>query len=158
VPLLEYASLEDEADEEMADRWAALLANAAAGNQFGAEVIPSFPAILAQLSAQEVRILAYLYDRQFRWQTARDLGLRSSSEDIDSSRWVGADQERVRELLGETSRKIHLGNLQRLGLVRIKDRREDHTVATLVNRTRLGEAFVAACSPPTGAQARAQSE
>lgn len=52
-PLLEAGSLED--DPEMAERWAALLANAA--DPEVTEVPPSFPDILKQLSPVEARIL-----------------------------------------------------------------------------------------------------
>jgi Abortive infection alpha len=60
-PLLDFSSLEDERDAEMIDRWAALLANAAAGPDRGATVLPSFPRILSELSSQEAAILNVLY-------------------------------------------------------------------------------------------------
>jgi hypothetical protein len=56
-PLLDLSSLEDENDEEMIDRWASLLANAAAGPERGATVLPSFPRILSELSPEEAAIL-----------------------------------------------------------------------------------------------------
>jgi hypothetical protein len=60
-PLLELSSLEDEDDDEMIDRWAALLANAAAGPDRGAAVLPSFARMLAELSPEEAVILDTLY-------------------------------------------------------------------------------------------------
>ncbi len=60
-PLLDFSSLEDENDEEMIDRWAALLANAAAGPQRGATVLPSFPRILSELSPEEAAIVDVVY-------------------------------------------------------------------------------------------------
>ena len=60
-PLLDLSSLEDENDEEMIDRWASLLANAAAGPERGATVLPSFPRILSELSPEEAAILHTLY-------------------------------------------------------------------------------------------------
>lgn len=60
-PLLDFSSLEDESDHEMIDRWAALLANAAAGPARGATVLPSFPRILSELSPEEAAILDVLY-------------------------------------------------------------------------------------------------
>jgi hypothetical protein len=47
VPLLELGSLEAEDDEEMHERWAALLANAAIADEGVEQVPPSFPEILS---------------------------------------------------------------------------------------------------------------
>lgn len=55
VPLLELSSLEDPDDDDMVDRWAALLANAA-GTERGTRVLPSFPRILGELSPEEALI------------------------------------------------------------------------------------------------------
>lgn len=60
-PLLDYAAREDPDDDEMILRWAALLANAAAGGERGAVVLPSFPRILSELSPEEAAILDVLY-------------------------------------------------------------------------------------------------
>src|SRR4051794_13277385 len=60
-PLLDFSALEDEDDDDMVARWAALLTNAAAGPDRGATVLPSFPRILAELSAEEAAILDVLY-------------------------------------------------------------------------------------------------
>lgn len=60
-PLLDYASREDPDDAEMITRWAALLANAAAGSERGSAVLPSFPRILSELSPEEAAILDVLY-------------------------------------------------------------------------------------------------
>ncbi len=56
VPLLEFAGLEDEDDEEMVSRWANLLANASADE----DQPPSFPHILRQLSGRQARALERL--------------------------------------------------------------------------------------------------
>jgi hypothetical protein len=62
VPLLENVSLEDDPDDPAADpeeaeamheRWAAMLANAAADDA-GADVPPSFPIILSELETKEI--------------------------------------------------------------------------------------------------------
>ena len=55
-PLLEAGSLEE--DDEMSDRWAALLASAA--DPAAAEVPPSFPEVLKQLSSDDARILDFI--------------------------------------------------------------------------------------------------
>lgn len=57
VPLAEAASLEDE--DELTIRWAALLANAAAGSR-GAPVHPRFPSVLQQMTARDAFTLEYL--------------------------------------------------------------------------------------------------
>ena len=59
VPLVELSSLEEEWDDEMVDRWAALLANASLDPK---RVPPSFPRILSELSSNEARILQALYE------------------------------------------------------------------------------------------------
>ena len=53
TPLLDSAANEE--DESMADRWAALLANAARAD--GTDVSPSFPNVLARLSPMDARVL-----------------------------------------------------------------------------------------------------
>ncbi len=57
IPILEAGSLE--VDDEMSDRWAALLANAAAAPE---TISPAFPRILAELSPLDARILQYAYE------------------------------------------------------------------------------------------------
>lgn len=59
IPALEAGSLED--DEEMADRWAALLANAA--DPQGSGVEPGFPDVLRQLSSSDARLLEHIVSR-----------------------------------------------------------------------------------------------
>jgi predicted O-methyltransferase YrrM len=56
VPLIESASLED--DDELTERWAALLANAASGQQ---HVPPSFPNVLRELEPTQAQLLDRLY-------------------------------------------------------------------------------------------------
>ncbi len=55
MPLLEFAGLEDEENDPMLDRWAALLANAASDGT--PDVPPSFPDILRQLEPAEAQEL-----------------------------------------------------------------------------------------------------
>jgi hypothetical protein len=54
-PIMLGAALED--DESMTEKWAALLANAAAGEDAGAPVSQAFPRILADLGPSEAAIL-----------------------------------------------------------------------------------------------------
>jgi hypothetical protein len=60
LPILESASLED--DEDLHDRWANLLANAAA---FDGRVHPSFTQILQGLTGSEAKFLDAIYERIF---------------------------------------------------------------------------------------------
>jgi hypothetical protein len=142
-PLLDYASLEDEADEVMLDRWAALLANAAAGTERGATVLPSFPRILSELSPEEAATLDKLYREP-------------DPERVPSMYLLHADYLR----LGRDEDPLFYTrcfNLDRLGLldaswenVLIHDtnpRAYRHTVARLEG-TALGLSFVLACRPP----------
>lgn len=59
VPLLQYCSLEE--DQDLQERWAALLANSAHPEQ-AAHVQPSFPDILRQLSSLDAKFLDAIYD------------------------------------------------------------------------------------------------
>jgi len=59
APLLDYGSLEE--DEDMQEKWAALLAKAADPN-YSIDFVTIFIEILRQLSPLEVRILDFMYD------------------------------------------------------------------------------------------------
>jgi hypothetical protein len=59
APILENAALED--DATLSDKWAALLANAAAGEK-GAEVSPRFAHILSLLTPEEARLFDIVAD------------------------------------------------------------------------------------------------
>lgn len=174
VPLLENASLADDPDEAndpadaeaMQARWAALLANAAAG-ELGADVATGFPAILAQLEPIEARILD-------------ELTKLSSPDTIDV--WglrVALGQDAAVEAV-RVAFLAHVGNLERLGLCEVRrpnkemqelvnflqrERQPDPFVGAplttlqpwaipqpeqreLVILTELGRAFVRACTPP----------
>jgi hypothetical protein len=122
IPLLEAAG--DEEEESMADRWAALLANAASGD---GQVPPSFPSILRELSPDEARLLDALHDKTSirAVDLANDLGL--------GSRWPVVFDNLVRLRLAVHPFKA--------GPVASEDR-------VALNLTDLGRAFVAACRPP----------
>lgn len=146
VPLLEFAGLEDEGDETMQEMWAALLANAAAGD-LGADVLPSFPRILAELSPAEAAMLAELY-REFETVS----GAAGTIFD-----WLPMER-RLRDIVPASKDEfdVWLENLVRLGLCRItrgdleilaaKTGRPEIGGAT-ISRTQLGNAFVTACKP-----------
>lgn len=130
-PLLDFASLEDEDDEAMLSRWAGLLANAAAGTDIGAAVLPSFPRILAELSPEEAVILDVLY------------------EDADPAR-VPSLYFRYSEdpMLSEETDPLRLLEASWEDIPLSDDPPEYlHTVSRLTG-TALGLSFVLACTPP----------
>jgi hypothetical protein len=143
-PLLEYASLEDEEDEIMLGRWAALLANAAAGTERGATVLPSFPRILSELSPEEAVILDKLYSGP-------------DPERVPSMYHLFADDPRL-DRAEDPLFNTRCFNLDRLGLleaswqnVRISRTNPPayrHTVERLEGYA-LGLSFVLACTPPS---------
>lgn len=164
VPLLAYASIED--DNNLRDRWAALLANAAAGDE-GAAVLPAFPQILAELTAIEAQMLDRL--------ASTDFGEMSLYEFAAVGGW---DLNRHQ---ASAPGRVHIDNLERLRLctlhrtdplvsqaLRDISRREQEAArrgarpaggyavprpvqiggGSSVSISELGRAFVAACTPP----------
>ena len=85
APIIEHASLED--DASLADKWAALLANAAAGNE-GAEVTPLFTHILAMMSPLHAAFLDLIASpdkiTKVMEQLAADTGIGPAATEIDS--------------------------------------------------------------------------
>jgi hypothetical protein len=82
VPLLERGSFEE--DEEMVDRFAALLARAA--TEAPGSVPPSFPAILAELAPIEAAILQATWERatdDAYWRERRRRASAEASADLD---------------------------------------------------------------------------
>ena len=143
APLLEAGSLEEEND--MKDRWAALLASAAADPT---KVPPAFPRILSDLSSTEARILEWMTDR-----VHREIG------------WVATGQE-IRDVhrLSTSEYEVLMGNLVRLNLCRpllnpeLMDeakvgRGTEWLSYQQVEFTHLGIAFVWACRPPQSVRA-----
>ncbi len=156
-PILEGALIEDEDADEMHVRWAALLANASAGDE-GAEVLPSFARILSELNSADARILDALTEQ------LTETGLRNDAG------FGGGNAERA-------AFAVHLGNVERLGLVEVlrpnselADLAQQLQLAsieldsgnsadldimffasteTYVDLTPLGRAFLRACTPPT---------
>jgi hypothetical protein len=144
APWFTGVGLEDETNESMIDRWAALLANAASGADRGAKVLPSFPRILAELSPEEAAILETLY---------RD---PDPNRVPSLYRRHGDDADLARD---DPLFYTRCFNLERLGLleaswenVQVTDTDPPdyrHTVA-YIEGTALGLSFVVACLPPTG--------
>jgi hypothetical protein len=169
LPILNHASVED--DEDMHDRWAALLANASNPNR-KFEIRPSFPEILTQISSKEATLLdsiqqhvdknlaknhpdvpkasnwAYLVDVG-TWKTLLRLYANLRLSQLPTS--VLLDFERHGKSPEATADysdfRIAIDNLIRLGLLR-EDQTKSHP-RPLVHITALGYDFVLACRSPT---------
>jgi hypothetical protein len=149
VPWATGASLDDLDDNEMTERWAALLANAAAGDGRGAGVLPSFPGILAELSPQEAVMLDAIYERTEPAAEVPTVPGRAVQT-------LKTDLGMADDPLFET----RLSNLDRLALC-LADYKSDYNSMSgtspvnkdsflpyWVRPTPLGLSFVAACAPP----------
>jgi hypothetical protein len=103
-PILDGASLED--DDDMTERWAHLLASAAADPE---AVPPSFATILSGLSPQEAHLLDFVFVQTF------------SAADRDAKPWTDIliSAPKVKELLSldESRYEVMAENLFRLNLL-----------------------------------------
>jgi hypothetical protein len=177
VPLLENIGLEDDpedaedpaAAEQMQERWAALLANAALGDA-GANVLPSFPRILNELMPEEAKMLEWLGDQ-------------SAGSALDTFKAQAAGYDWTRSRHDQPIFDVYVDNLERLQLIsvsrvdrefrdfqrnveeRIKRIDGDPWGARSLTRgyspetvqlTALGQAFITACMPPPEAVDAAQ--
>jgi hypothetical protein len=168
LPLLDHASVED--DEDLHDRWAALLANSA-NLGGGLTIHASFPEILAQLSSKDVALLdlmqrhvednlakhypqypqvssqVYLIDIG-TWRTVlrlyADLGLSKCNASVllDLARSRQAPEANT----DYSEFRLVFDNLLRLGLIR--EDQVNSTPRPVVHLTALGYNFVLACRVP----------
>lgn len=131
LPIVEHASLEDDAD--LTRRWAQLLASTTAGDGINA----GYPAILAQLSPTDARVLDVLFDQS----QSSDRPLPALLESVEFG--PGFDFETLTSVAD---------NLNRLGLCRPYPTLE---FPVMMRLTRVGYYFVAACRGPAPAEDRA---
>jgi hypothetical protein len=145
-PICESASLEDE--EDLYTRWIALLANAAR-TDYDSEILPCFPDILRQLTAEEAQFLDRAYDEFTNDAEKRRAEILATNPDFKG------DVE-ILGLSGRVLRSVHpvlIENLERLMLVtRMNvplsfDDKMSHTFppANHLYISELGKAFVRAC-------------
>lgn len=141
VPLLQGGSLED--DDELQDRWAALLVNAA--NADAVAVQRSYLAILEQLSPLEAKILDVIY--ALPYEEIRHAGA-TTNELPALSRVVVEDGTRIEEPMPDPPEEvcIALGNLVRLGCLRLGLAWGGGELFRKVLPTVLGRSFVQACA------------
>jgi hypothetical protein len=142
LPLLENASLEE--DHDLQDVWARLLVNGGDAHS-GIELHPAFGAVLAQMTAFDVRNLAHI-----------DSASKLAGRDAELGIWTfDLPEAAVAFLLarnpGDPSYpspevKISLSNLARLGCISSLGERPDGPQYILVNLIPFGQAFIEACT------------
>jgi hypothetical protein len=138
IPLLQAATIEE--DDSLQDRWAALLVNAANADS-GVEVHRSFVEILGQITSFEARILDTIYSLSF--EEARHAGITTDS--LPDSARILAEREHSTEQPSEQV-ALALGNLVRVGCVKVPGTWGGGETFTSVNPTLLGREFVRACT------------
>ena len=145
MPILERGSLEE--DEELSERWAALLANASAKPDV---VLPGFATILAELSPIEARILGRLHTVQEQeWH----LEVSSSPPQLLPQEVLnGCTTNGLLRDFGPFPVTATLCNLQRLSFL-VSDPVPVGTVPEegRLRLTSFGDEFMTICSPRTAA-------
>jgi hypothetical protein len=139
LPILENASLED--DDDLHDRWANLLANAA--RPYPRDTVkPYFTDILRGIDAEEARLLDRLYEYAFTQGSATDditnVDLRVLAPEVSVEQAMTVRIPPENQQLSKTA----LNNLMRLGLLK------RFSLAVTLSFTPLGLEFVYACSRP----------
>ncbi|MGE8705371.1 MAG: Abi-alpha family protein [Achromobacter sp.] len=147
IPLFQGASLED--DDALQDRWVNLLLNAAYGES-NLEVRRAYVEILGQIDPLEAQVLDKIYALLF--EQARHTGVVTSS--LPDQVEVATQENRESP---EPSDAVcaALANLERLGCVALGTSWGGGEYFVVVNPTRLGRDFVAACKQPASGTARA---
>lgn len=140
IPLMQGATLEE--DDDLQDRWAALLVNAANAN-FKGEVRRSYAAILEQLTPLDARILDVLFAPPFE-QSQHD-GI-VTAQLPEYARVVGEKEQEFP--LPPEEVVLSLSNLTRLGCIRPTMTWGGGESYGRVNPTIAGKAFVDACRAP----------
>lgn len=141
IPLMQGASLEE--DDQMQDRWAALLVNAANASYQG-EIRRSYASILEQLTSMDAQILDAIYVLPF--DACQHAGVITAGLPI-SARIPEEDEKE--ELLPAEDVILSLSNLTRLGCIRSGMTWGGGESYSRVNPTIAGKAFVQACRVTT---------
>ncbi len=140
IPLVQNGSMEE--NDDLQDRWAALLANAA-DESAKIEVRRAFVSILEDLTALDAFVLEKLYENS--------LGAASES-DFYQELWTTFLPDRLvttkptlENLNPPRDIMLALGNLARLGLATTAMNWSGIAIFSCVNRTILGREFMVAC-------------
>lgn len=142
IPLIQGATMED--DDELQDRWAALLVNAANAN-FDGEVRRSYAVILEQLTPLDAQILEAIYALPF--ERSQHGGVITSQ--LPAQARVAGEKEQDFPAPPEMV-VLSLSNLARLGCILPTVLLGGGESYGRVNPTIAGKAFIKACSisPP----------
>lgn len=139
IPIMQGASLEE--NDDLQDRWAALLVNAANAS-FHSEVRRSYAAILEQLTPLDAHILDVLYSLPF--VKSQHDGIVTAS--LPESACIADEKEQSFPFPNEEA-IMSLSNLARLGCLRPTMTWGGGETFGRVNPTVSGKAFVEACRP-----------
>ena len=139
IPIIQGASLEE--NDDLQDRWAALLVNAANAN-FHNEVRRSYVAILEQLTPLDAQILDVLYSLPF--EKSQHDGIVTAELPVCAR--IKEENEKEFQLPNEEV-VISLSNLVHLGCLRPTMTWGGGENFGRVNPTVAGKAFVEACHP-----------
>lgn len=140
IPLMQGASLEE--DNQLQDRWAALLVNAA-NAIYPVEIRRSYAAILEQITPLDAQVLDAIYmlpfeDSQHAGIATADLPLRARVIVKDENELPLPSEEIV----------LSLSNLARLGCIRSGMTWGGGESYSRINPTVAGKAFMQACRIP----------
>lgn len=141
LPIFRAASIEE--NDDLQDRWAGLLVNAA-NIDSGIEVSISFVAILEQISPLEAQILEAVYSNSF--DQSIHVGVITS--DLPYAARIETEEDRKpspkhKELPKEV--KLAMENLERLNCIRLGITYGGGGSFNRINPTLLGKEFVEAC-------------
>ena len=147
-PILDSASLED--DEDLHQRWVALLTNAARTDSD--LVLPCFPDILRQLTSEEAQFLDRAYDETTIYAERRRAEIRANNPNLNVSDGLATAMGISGRIISSLP-SLKIENLERLMLVtrtNLPLSLDDKIVNTMppanhLYVSELGKAFVLAC-------------
>src|SRR6266852_1102029 len=148
-PLLESASLED--DEDLHERWVALLTNAAT-TDYDNEILPCFPDILRQLTTEEAQFLDRAYDQVTTDAEKRRAEIRERNpkapEDAGTAAISGQLLKPVHPIMVENLERLMLVTRDTVPLSLNDSLTNTFPPANRLYVTELGRSFVRACHLP----------
>lgn len=141
LPILQGATLEE--NDEIQDRWAALLVNAANAS-FSGEVRRAYASMLEQLTSLDVRILDVIYSLPFF--DGMEYGVTTNALPDSAQLMTGSDAQSAGRPPEEV--EVSLANLTRLGCIRPSLTYGGGEIFSRVVPTFAGREFVRACRIP----------
>lgn len=153
VPLLEGATVEQ--DDDLFERWAALLANAAAGES-GAPVHPIYVSILSRLQPLDAKILRLYYDnliKNFSGFSAQPMMWPGARVSISANKLVNFYKLPGGEAFESLYTLASLGLLVREPADQDQSRSASLWLEDKFQLSPMGYRFIQACEPPKRAAA-----